>query len=222
MQDTARLEATLAATLEVVEVQRHQLQKAQEELELLRLELESERRSREAAEEKLRDASVDFARKLSQMQARVLEAERDVVLGGQVLVARSRIVSATLAEGPPRVAGETPRRLVKWMSRASAGVMRRAQVSPRLLERVHGAHAPLNIDWSHWDLMDSADARILPSEGRPSEELEEVEQSLKEGPSSKQKKFWSVAAQARNSSTLSSNASATVRGLDPDLPGRMG
>ena len=115
MQDTGQLEATLAATLEVVEVQRHQLQKAQEELELLRLELESERRSREAAEEKLRDASVDFARKLSQMQARVLEAERDVVLGGQVLVARSSpsggIVSATLAEGPPRVAGETPRRL---------------------------------------------------------------------------------------------------------------
>lgn len=60
------------------------------------MELEAEQRCRAAAEalgallrlvreeEKLREASVDFARKLSQMQARVLEAERDVVLGGQV------------------------------------------------------------------------------------------------------------------------------------------
>lgn len=116
MQEPAQLEATLAATLQVVEAQRSQLQRAQEELELLRLELESERRVREAAEEKLREASVDFARKLSQMQARVLEAERDVVLGGQVLVARSApsggIVSARVAsEGPARVPGETPRRL---------------------------------------------------------------------------------------------------------------
>eukprot|EP00438_Fugacium_kawagutii_P019192 Skav219381 [mRNA] locus=scaffold76:731285:739426:- [translate_table: standard] len=114
MQDAAQ--TTLAATLEVVQAQREQLRKAQEDLELLRLELESEKRGREAAEEKLREASVDFARKLSQMQARVLEAERDVVLGGQVLVARSApsggIVSARVAsEGPPRVAGETPRRL---------------------------------------------------------------------------------------------------------------
>mmetsp|Transcript_45419 Transcript_45419/g.74750 ORF Transcript_45419/g.74750 Transcript_45419/m.74750 type:complete len:164 (-) Transcript_45419:34-525(-) len=115
MQDPAQLEATLAATLQVVEAQRSQLQKAQEELALLHLELESERRAREAAEEKLREASVDFARKLSQMQARVLEAERDVVLGGQVLVARSAgggIVSARVAsEGPARMPGETPRRL---------------------------------------------------------------------------------------------------------------
>ena len=46
-------------------------------------------------------------------EARVIEAERDVVLGGQVLVARSGggIVSARVAEGPPRVPGETPRRL---------------------------------------------------------------------------------------------------------------
>ncbi|CAK8985818.1 unnamed protein product [Durusdinium trenchii] len=111
--DPAQLESTLAATLQVVEAQRAQLHTAQEELETLRLQLESERKAKEVAEEKLREASVDFARKLSQMQARVFEAERDVVLGGQVLVARSGpgtsgIVSAAV-EGPPRLPGETPR-----------------------------------------------------------------------------------------------------------------
>merc|ERR1712192_200244 len=52
-------------------------------------------------------SAVDFARRLSTMQTRVLEAERDVVLGGQVLISRSapptgdtRLVTAPLAAAP--------------------------------------------------------------------------------------------------------------------------
>eukprot|EP00933_Yihiella_yeosuensis_P010115 TRINITY_DN11638_c0_g1_i2.p1 TRINITY_DN11638_c0_g1~~TRINITY_DN11638_c0_g1_i2.p1 ORF type:complete len:211 (-),score=41.97 TRINITY_DN11638_c0_g1_i2:192-824(-) len=87
------LEATLLATLQVVEAQRRQLNDlqiqvatSQEEAASLEWQLEREREGRLAAEEKLRESSVDFARRLSTMQARVMEAERDVVLGGQVIV----------------------------------------------------------------------------------------------------------------------------------------
>ncbi|CAJ1339107.1 unnamed protein product, partial [Effrenium voratum] len=107
--------ATLSATLAVVEAQRQQLASAQEELAGVRLQLEAETRAREAAEERLREASVDFARKLAAMQARVLEAERDVVLGSQVLVARSAPSSGgTMAISSPEGlsrASDTPRRL---------------------------------------------------------------------------------------------------------------
>ncbi|CAK8988380.1 unnamed protein product [Durusdinium trenchii] len=203
--DPAQLESTLAATLQVVEAQRAQLHTAQEELETLRLQLESERRAKEVAEEKLREASVDFARKLSQMQARVFEAERDVVLGGQVLVARSGpgtsgIVSAAV-EGPPRLPGETPRG------------PRRAPVPPpprsgdeAAFSRSHvpgasgvGSGSRRTRSAQHTQrleplLSDAGCATVL-AVNWPSDELEEVEQSLKED-SSKQKKFWSVAVQA--------------------------
>merc|ERR1719210_2229377 len=87
------LEATLTATLQVVAAQRAQLDElraalaqAEDRAAELGLELAGEREAREAAEAGLRNASVDFARRLSAMQARVLDAERDVLLGGQVLV----------------------------------------------------------------------------------------------------------------------------------------
>eukprot|EP00930_Biecheleria_cincta_P061466 TRINITY_DN47036_c0_g1_i1.p2 TRINITY_DN47036_c0_g1~~TRINITY_DN47036_c0_g1_i1.p2 ORF type:complete len:193 (+),score=49.80 TRINITY_DN47036_c0_g1_i1:105-683(+) len=101
-------EEMLAATLEVVGEQRKQLDmlrgelaQAVEETSGLRLELERERESRLAAEARLRESSVDFARRLSTMQARVLEAERDVVLGGQVLVTRSAPSSSGGLYPPP-------------------------------------------------------------------------------------------------------------------------
>mmetsp|Transcript_53523 Transcript_53523/g.124680 ORF Transcript_53523/g.124680 Transcript_53523/m.124680 type:complete len:170 (+) Transcript_53523:90-599(+) len=118
-QEASQLESALATALEVVEAQRAQLAAAQEELAQLSMELQREQQARSAAEEKLREASVDFARKLAGMQAKVIEAERDVVLGGQVLVARSApgssagppASSVASPEGTLRVPGETPRRL---------------------------------------------------------------------------------------------------------------
>ncbi|CAE7605594.1 unnamed protein product [Symbiodinium sp. CCMP2456] len=113
--DVGQLERALTAALEVVEAQRAQLAAAQEEAARLQLELERERQARTAAEEKLREASVEFARKLSSMQAKVVEAERDVVLGGQILLTRSApssaAASSACSEGSLRVPGETPRRL---------------------------------------------------------------------------------------------------------------
>eukprot|EP00405_Crypthecodinium_cohnii_P010748 CAMPEP_0206425882 /NCGR_PEP_ID=MMETSP0324_2-20121206/4053_1 /ASSEMBLY_ACC=CAM_ASM_000836 /TAXON_ID=2866 /ORGANISM="Crypthecodinium cohnii, Strain Seligo" /LENGTH=221 /DNA_ID=CAMNT_0053890743 /DNA_START=168 /DNA_END=830 /DNA_ORIENTATION=- len=101
------LRSTLKATLEVVQAQRAKLEELQGELsevrrqlaeesaaahrnEELRFEAEAalthEKAAREATEETLRATSVDFARKLAAMQAKVMEAERDVVLGGQVIM----------------------------------------------------------------------------------------------------------------------------------------
>lgn len=94
--DAEECRATLLEALEVVAAQRARIGELQEQLaqaegarDELQLELGRERRAREAAEAGLRGSAGDFARRLSAMQARVLEAERDVVLGGQLLVTRS-------------------------------------------------------------------------------------------------------------------------------------
>mmetsp|Transcript_41010 Transcript_41010/g.130321 ORF Transcript_41010/g.130321 Transcript_41010/m.130321 type:complete len:219 (+) Transcript_41010:122-778(+) len=96
LKDEQSLFATLSATFEIVTAQRSQIDELQAELARareveaeLRLELAHERDMRQVTEAKLRDSAVDFAQRLSAMQARVLEAERDVVLGGQVLVTQS-------------------------------------------------------------------------------------------------------------------------------------
>ncbi|CAE8626479.1 unnamed protein product [Polarella glacialis] len=94
--DESLLEATLAATLQVVDAQRRQLDalrgelaESREDASGLQLELEREREGRSAAEARMRESAVEFARRLFAMQARVVEAERDVLLGCQVLVTRS-------------------------------------------------------------------------------------------------------------------------------------
>mmetsp|Transcript_34492 Transcript_34492/g.94964 ORF Transcript_34492/g.94964 Transcript_34492/m.94964 type:complete len:217 (-) Transcript_34492:167-817(-) len=105
------LHATLLATMEVVAAQRAQLDDLYAELASaraaegeLRIDVSRERAAREVAEERLREASVDFARRLAAMQARVLEAERDVVLGGQVLIARGPTHSPPSTGGSGAVA----------------------------------------------------------------------------------------------------------------------
>mmetsp|Transcript_30225 Transcript_30225/g.86596 ORF Transcript_30225/g.86596 Transcript_30225/m.86596 type:complete len:217 (-) Transcript_30225:55-705(-) len=118
--DPKDLESTLVATFEVVRAQRAQLDalrrelaeererasaeaaaatRAAEERDELRMELAQEREARTAAEARLRDAAVDFARRLSSMQGRVMEAERDVVLGCQVI--------ALPRSAPPNIAGSS-------------------------------------------------------------------------------------------------------------------
>merc|ERR1712185_640198 len=100
------LRDTLVATLEVVSAQRSridclhaELRAVQDSADELRAELSHEREAHSAAETKLREVSVDFARRLSAMQARVLQAERDVVLGGQVLVTHSAPPADSQQEG---------------------------------------------------------------------------------------------------------------------------
>ncbi|CAE7688277.1 Transmembrane protein 165 [Symbiodinium microadriaticum] len=234
--DVGQLERALTAALEVVEAQRAQLAAAQEEAARLQLELEREQQARTAAEEKLREASVEFARKLSSMQAKVVEAERDVVLGGQILLTRSAPSSAAAAsacsEGSLRVPGETPRRLAPvpppprdseepGFSRAQCFTHRGPAGPPAAPpgssgRRTRSAQHRLSPIEPHslsccaivcrpfpraQKLENSAGAQnsgIFASalvDLTPSEELEEVEQSLKEQ-SPKAKQTWAVAGQA--------------------------
>eukprot|EP00439_Symbiodinium_sp_Y106_P032942 s451_g3.t4 len=204
--DVGQLERALTAALEVVEAQRAQLAAAQEEAARLQLELEREQQARTAAEEKLREASVEFARKLSSMQAKVVEAERDVVLGGQASVLslrclamqRSQVsavpsasrteaqalrVLSLLRRDPP---GGAPGTASALTDRAAFPELSPHQLASAAKQQLAGIFA-------------SAAQRILrpwlPGLVEPSEELEEVEQSLKEE-SPKAKQTWAVAGQA--------------------------
>eukprot|EP00405_Crypthecodinium_cohnii_P036498 CAMPEP_0206548768 /NCGR_PEP_ID=MMETSP0325_2-20121206/14072_1 /ASSEMBLY_ACC=CAM_ASM_000347 /TAXON_ID=2866 /ORGANISM="Crypthecodinium cohnii, Strain Seligo" /LENGTH=239 /DNA_ID=CAMNT_0054048295 /DNA_START=194 /DNA_END=913 /DNA_ORIENTATION=- len=149
------LRSTLKATLEVVQAQRAKLEELQGELsevrrqlaeesaaahrnEELRFEAEAalthEKAAREATEETLRATSVDFARKLAAMQAKVMEAERDVVLGGQVIMVPLTSAPSSAAGSSSGVAS-APATPQTWSSWAGGGGSPRSQMDSADLTR---------------------------------------------------------------------------------------
>mmetsp|Transcript_70448 Transcript_70448/g.194790 ORF Transcript_70448/g.194790 Transcript_70448/m.194790 type:complete len:216 (-) Transcript_70448:16-663(-) len=104
--EAAECRSALLLALELAEAQRSQiddlraqLARSREAEEELRFELEQEREGRRAAQAALCSAAADFARRLAGLQARVLRAERDVVLGGPVLLAAHAVAAAATGGG---------------------------------------------------------------------------------------------------------------------------
>lgn len=88
------LAETLDAMMTVLDAQREQIDKLQsmltqkdDEIETLKADLQAAMDSRKGIEDKLRVTASGFGKKIAQMEAKVLEAEKDVVLGGHVLIA---------------------------------------------------------------------------------------------------------------------------------------
>lgn len=106
---------TLDAMMTILDAQRDQIDKLHlqvsqrdDEIETLKAELQAATVSRQGIEEKLRTTATGFGRKMAQMEAKVLEAEKDVVLGGHVLVSPMRFAaekdrSTHAATGPPKL-----------------------------------------------------------------------------------------------------------------------